>query len=107
MGANMNPFELLKNFNMDSLKQQAEEMKTYMENLRAVGEAGGGFVKVTVDGNFNILSIDYEDNEFIKQDLSMFRDLIIAAQNDAVSKIRQLIKDEVGEKFPLAGSFGL
>ncbi len=94
----MNPLEFLKNFNMDDLKRKSEEMMTLMKGMSVTGEAGGGFVKVTINGEFSITNIEYTNSEFINSDLNMFRDLIILAQNNAVEKM----KDELKGKF--AGS---
>lgn len=91
----MNPFDLLKNFNLEDLKKKAEETMNSMKEIEITGEAGGGFVKIRMNGNFNIISIDYENVDIIKEDITMFKDLIIAAHNDAVAKVR----DEIQKKF--------
>jgi nucleoid-associated protein EbfC len=91
----MNPFDLLKNFNIEDLKKKSEEISNSMKELVVTGESGGGFVKVTINGDFLIMNIEYENSDFIKDDLTTFRDLIIAAQNDAVLKMKQ----EIQKKF--------
>ncbi len=90
----MNPFDLLKNFNMDELKKKSEEVIAQMREITVTGEAGGGFVKVTINGEFFIVKIEYENNDFINSDLNMFRDLIILAQNNAVEKMKEQIKNK-------------
>ena len=84
----MNPFDMLKNFNVEELKKKSEEVLEKMKDITATGESGGGFVKVTINGSFTILSIEYEDSDLIKEDLSTFRNLIISAHNEAVQKIK-------------------
>ena len=91
----MNPFDLLKNFNMEDLKKKSQETLSTLKDISATGEAGGGFVKITINGEFSILSIEYEEADILKEDLSAFRDLIISAHNDAVVKI----KAEIQKKF--------
>lgn len=91
----MNPFEMLKSLNFDDIKRQTQELSSKLENITETGESGGGFVKVTLNGNFKIISIEYEDNEFIKEDLSTFKDLIIGAYNSASEKIKDKIKSEL------------
>ena len=95
----MNPFDLLKNLNLEELKKKSEEMSLVMKEMSVTGESGGGFVKVTINGEFLILSIEYENNDLLKDDLTTLRDLIIAAQNNAVIKMKQ----EIQKKF--AGNF--
>lgn len=91
----MNPFDLLKNMNLEDLKKKSQEAISILKDLNIIGESGGGFVKITINGEFRILSIDYEENEIIKDDLSTFKDLIIAAHNDAVVKM----KEEIQKRF--------
>lgn len=92
----INIFNFLKNLNIETLKKKSEEVFTLLKDLETTGESGGGFVKVTIDGNFNIIFIDFDvNNELIKGDLIMLRDLIISAHNDAVSKMRE----EIQKKF--------
>ncbi len=96
----INIFDILKNLNMESLKKKGEDILQSLKDLECTGEAGAGFVKVTIDGNFNILSIDFDvNNELIKEDLVMLRDLIIAANNDAVSKMREEIQKKFSNMF--------
>jgi len=92
----LNAFDILKNLgNFDEIKKQAENQLSLIKDLEVSGESGGGFVKVTINGEFEILSIDYVDNELIKSDLNAFRDLIIAAHNNAVSKMTEEIRNKV------------
>lgn len=91
----MNPFDVLKSLNLNDLKKQTEELSKNLKLIKETGEAGGGFVKVTLSGEFEILSIEYEDNQLIKEDLNTFKDLIIAAHNSASEKIKERIKSDV------------
>lgn len=92
----MSPFDLLKTFNINSLKEKADEMKSKIETYEVTGEAGGGFVKVKINGKFNILDIAYENNKYITEDLETFKDLIICAQNDACEKMKNKIQNDFG-----------
>lgn len=97
----MNPMDILKNLNLDDLKKKSEDVMKQMKEMYVTGESGGGFVRVTINGEFRILSIEYEDNDLIKSDLNTFRDLIIAAQNNAADKMREEIqKNLAGSMIP-------
>ena len=50
--------------------------------------------------NINIISIDYENVDIIKEDITMFKDLIIAAHNDAVAKVREEIQKKFSGYIP-------
>lgn len=90
----MNPFDILKNLNLGDLSKKTDELMQQLKEESCSGEAGGGFVKVTINGNFEIISIDYEENNIISDDLTTFRDLIIIAQNNAVEKMRTIIQQK-------------
>lgn len=64
-------------------------------NIIAVGESGGGFVKVTVNGHFKIIKIDYENSPLITSDLCMYNDLVIAACNVAMDKVSQMVSTTI------------
>jgi DNA-binding YbaB/EbfC family protein len=106
----MNPFDLLKNLNINELKEKGQKAMDELKEIIVTGTSGGEFVKVTINGEFNILSIEYEESDIIKGDLATFRDLIIAAHNDAVSKVREEIQKKLGNVIPgfsgLSGLFG-
>lgn len=92
----MDILDIIKNLNIDIIKDKGKKVLEDIKNLQATGEAGAGFVKVTVDGNFDIVSIDFDfNNELIKEDLVVFKDLIIAAHNEAVSKLREEIHKKI------------
>ncbi|HOL55988.1 MAG TPA: YbaB/EbfC family nucleoid-associated protein [Spirochaetota bacterium] len=96
----MNIFDILKDFNLEGIKTKGKDILDSLKKIQCTGEAGAGFVKVTVDGNFNIVSIDFDvNNELIKQDLIVFKDLIIAAHNSAVEKIREEIQKQIADNF--------
>ena len=84
----MNPFDILKNLDIEEFKKKSADALSKMKDMRITGESGGGFVKVTINGEFYITNIDFEESSFIKDDLPAFRDLIIAAQNEAVTKMK-------------------
>lgn len=74
-----------------NLKARLENMQTELANLEATGEAGGGLVRVVMNGQFEIrrVSIDASATE----DREMLEDLIAAAGNDAVRRIRQVVQE--------------
>lgn len=87
-------------FNMMGKFQQVQDkIKIAQENagiLRTEGEAGGGMVKVTVNGNRKIIKVDIDDS--IMDDKEMVQDLIVAAANIALNKIEELIKESISKQ---------
>jgi DNA-binding YbaB/EbfC family protein len=66
-------------------------MKKAQEEIAAMeitGEAGGGMVKVTMNGKHEVKRVQIEP-QVISEDREMLEDLIAAAINDAVNKVDQ------------------
>lgn len=74
---------------MKQAKEMQEAMAKAQENLSALsvcGEAGGGMVKITMNGKHAVQSVKIDDS-LIGEDRDMLEDLIAAAINDATRRI--------------------
>ncbi len=91
---NMNPFEMLKNAN--ALKGQLESVKEELETIEAQGSAGGGLIKLTLNGKFAMTSLNIDTIAVDPRDVDMLQDLIRAAHADAVQKIQEEIQGKLG-----------
>ena len=74
---------------MSNIYKQAQKMQKDMkrvqeelENLKIGGQAGGGIVKVVVNGKKEPKSI-FIDDSILKEDKDMVEDLILAAMKNA------------------------
>ena len=81
--------ELLKQAKVLQDQMQTEQKK--LESTEFRGEAGAGMVVVTMTGDHKAKSITIDQSLF-DNERDMLPDLIIAAFNDAVSKIESHIK---------------
>ncbi len=93
--------------NMQQLMKQAQAMQQKMaeaqeevEQAEAEGDAGGGLVKVVVNGNKILKSIKIDPKACDPDDTEMLEDLITAALNDAYAKA-EAVKEE--KMAPFAG----
>ncbi len=90
--------------NMNQLMKMAQDMSKQMEDkmnaIEVEGNAGGGMVKVILNGHKNILSIEISKEVVDPEDIEMLQDLITAAFNDAVSKVDDELKDNLGSSLP-------
>jgi len=90
--------------NMNQLMKMAQDMSRQMEDkmnaIEAEGNAGGGMVKVALNGHKNILSIEISREVVDPEDVEMLQDLITAAFNDAVAKVDEELKDNLGSSLP-------
>ena len=92
---------------MDMMKQATEMQTKIREGLEArtvEGTAGGGMVKVVMNGQFEIKELRLEDSLIDMKDKGFMEDLIKSAVNDAVLQARELM---VSEMKTLASGFGL
>lgn len=71
--------------------QQAQE-KLAREEL--VGEAGGGLVKVTMNGRHEVHRVEIDDS-LVGDDREMLEDLVSAAINDAVRRVAERARESM------------
>lgn len=74
-----------------------EEMKKFQEqigNITAEGTAGAGYVTVKVNGRFEIQSVRISEEAMKLNDREMLEDLIAAATNQALTKVRAALAEE-------------
>ena len=95
-------------------KKMQEKMKEAQELLKKIeveGISGGNVVKVIMNGEGDLKKI-FLDDSLIKESKEMIEDLIVAAHNDAKSKLKKKTSEEIskvtggidipsGFKFPL------
>ena len=93
-------FKGLSNF--ASLMRSAQEMQTRMtelqeslRQLRIEGIAGGGMVKVEVNGQQQVLSCRIEPELF--SDREVLEDLVVAATNQALEKAKAAAAQEMSK----------
>lgn len=98
----MNPLEMLGNLQklQETMKQMQEKMKT----LVATGSAGGDLVKVTVNGQMDVVKVELAPECVDPRDIPMLADLIRLATNDALARVKDKMKDELG---PMGQGLGL
>lgn len=83
------------------LMQQAKKMQEAMEKAQeelartdVVGQAGGGVVKVTMNGRHEVRRVEI-DRQLFADDPEMAEDLVAAAINDAVNRIGELSRERM------------
>lgn len=86
--------------NINQLMKMAQDMskklEEQMDSLEVEGNAGGGMVKVKMNGHKHVLSVELSAEVVDSEEIEMLQDLITAAVNDAVSKVDDQVKENVG-----------
>jgi hypothetical protein len=79
---------------LEGLKQEAEESKLRLEAMEISEEAGGGLVRITLNGNRKVKSL--EINADLKSlDKSDLEDLIVVALERALDRANAVNESEV------------
>jgi nucleoid-associated protein EbfC len=79
---------------MKQAQKMQEQMAKEMEALRVNATAGGGIVKVEMNGTKEILSVKIEPEA--ANDVEMLQDLIVAAVNECGRKVDELMQNKLG-----------
>ena len=77
-------------------KKQAEDLQNKMQSTVVEGSAGGGSVKVKMNGQKRLLGVTIDPEAIKGEDIEMLQDLVTAAVNDAARKIDDAMKSTVG-----------
>ena len=91
---------------LDKAKELEVKMKESQEkikNINATGISGGNSVKITLNGEGEIIEI-YISPEILKEDKTIIEDLIKAAHNNAKSQLKSKTSEEISKA---AGEFGI
>jgi len=84
------------------LQAKIEEIRNELSEKEIEGSAGGGMVKVVVNGNREVISVKIEPEAL--EDKQMLEDLIVAAINDALRKAKAVMEEEISK---LTSVFGI
>ena len=76
------------------LEAKMRESQEKIKSIRAEGVSGSDSVKITLDGEGEMQSIEISDQMF-KEQKSIVEDLIVAAHNDAKTKLKSKTKEEI------------
>ncbi len=95
---------------MNEMLRQAQKMQEDMQNKQAELEAkeyevsaGGGVVKVKINGKREVLSIDIAPEIVDPDDIETLSDIMVAAINEAIKKVNA---DSDAEMQKLTGGMG-
>ena len=75
---------------MRKMQRQMEKIQEELEATRIETSAGGGLVKVVINGQQDIQSINISADAVDPDDMELLEDLVLAAVNDAVGESRSL-----------------
>ncbi len=86
-----NPQKLLK-----QLQQTQERIQREIAELRLEASAGGGMVKVEMDGQKQLTRLSIDPEVVNKDDVEMLQDLVLAAVNEAARRVDETVQEKIG-----------
>ncbi|OUM85332.1 MAG: nucleoid-associated protein [Bacillus thermozeamaize] len=97
--------------NLNQMMKQVKKIQAQMEKAQEElaqktfeGTAGGGVVTVIVNGKKEVQQVLLKPEVVDPEDLEMLQDLIVAATNDALKKVDEVIASDLGK---ITGGFNL
>ncbi len=99
LGSIMN---LLKN--QGKIQEEVQKFQASVGQITAEASSGAGYVTVKVNGRMEVLSVRISEDALKLNDREMLEDLIAAATNQALTKVRQQLAEESAK---MAANIGL
>jgi DNA-binding YbaB/EbfC family protein len=87
---------------MRQAQQMQEKLQQEIAQIKVEATAGGGMVKVQMDGQKNLLGVKIDPE--VAGDVEMLQDMILAAHSEAFRKVEEETKQKMGG---MLGSMGL
>jgi DNA-binding YbaB/EbfC family protein len=104
----MNPFDMMKN--IKEIQERMQSSQARIQALQVQGTAGGGMLKLTMDGTFRITAVEIDPSLNNPEDFVLLADLMLAASRDAHAKVSEYIQKEMQTAtggMPLPPMFGM
>lgn len=79
------------------LQQRMAEMQEKLGELRVEGSAGGGMVRITLDGKGGLQAVKIDRSLVDPEEVEILEDLIVAAHADARNRLEAKLQEEMGK----------
>ncbi len=82
---------------MQKLQGEMAKMQEQLKTRTMEVSAGGGAIKVVINGEKQIQSLKIDPAAVDPQDIEMLEDLVSAAVNEAIKKVDDMMAQEMGK----------
>lgn len=79
------------------LQSRFQEAQERVNQIEAEGQSGGGMVRVTINGRGMAKSVRIDPSLIDPKETGMLEDLVVAAINDARTKVDALMQEEMSK----------
>ena len=81
---------------MKQLQQAQQRIQEEIAALRVEASAGGGMVKVTMDGQKNLTALAIDREAVNPDDVEMLQDMVLSAVNQAARDVDEAVQAKIG-----------
>ena len=78
-----------------AMQAKMAEMQEKLAQLEVTGQSGGGMVKAVLNGKSELRSLKVDPTLVDPNDVEVMEDLIVAAVNDAKTKVEAAVAEEM------------
>lgn len=93
-----------RSFGLGNIVKQAQELQERLAKVQedaaaktVEASAGGGMVRVTVNGRLEVVRLQIEPQVLSAGDIEMLQDLIVAAVNEGIRAAQRLMAEEMSK----------
>ncbi len=83
--------------NAQALGDKMQAMRDRLGERRVTGSSGGGMVSIEMNGHSQVLACQIDPTVYQSGDREMLEDLIVAAANQALEKVKTVAAEEMGQ----------
>ena len=88
---------------LQAMQAEMEQKQAELEQKELTTTAGGGAVEVTINGKKQITNLKIDKDVVDPDDVEMLQDLVMAAVNEALRQMDELVESEMNK---ITGGFG-
>jgi len=81
---------------LQQMQNRIQKMQQELEETEVEGTAGGGAVRITVNGLRNVQSVKIDPDAVDPQDIEMLEDMVLAAIQEAMKTAEDLAAQKMG-----------
>jgi nucleoid-associated protein EbfC len=82
---------------MQKIQKQMQKAQEELKEKTVDGSAGGGMVTVTMNGHKELVDVQINEDAVDPDDVEMLQDLVMAAFNDALKQVDEMVQQEMGK----------
>jgi len=79
------------------LRDQVQSAQSRATDMRVTGEAGGGLVRVVMNGKHEVLEVKIDPKCLVPSEVALLEDLVRAACNQAATNVSDSLRDKIAE----------